>query len=339
LETNSPPPEIIPYSFRSFDRQWIFADGRLLDRASPDLWYAGSDQQIYLTSLLTDVLGEGPSAIATNLLPDLHHFRGSFGGAHVIPLWRNRSATSANVVKGLLTKLSEAYGQPVAPEAFFAYAYAVLFTPQYVQRFWDELTIPGPRLPITKDVDVFVRGVELGQRLLYLHTYGERFAPAGSKKGKVPAGKARCKTGTPAAPEQYPNAYSYDAGAQELHVGSGVFNHVRPEVWEFSVSGLEVLKSWLGYRMKERSGRKSSPLDEIRPEKWTFDNELLDLLWVLDGTIDLLPEVNRLLDEVLQSDLFAADEFPEPTKVERDRSPEFTLFDFGNLTVEEDQSD
>ena len=83
-------------------------------------------------------------------------------------------------------------------------------------------------------------------------------------------------------------------------MGEGVFNNVRPEVWNFSVSGLQVVKSWLAYRMKDRGGKKSSPLDEIRPETWTFDNELLDLLWVLDNTIDLLPEVNQNFERRLE---------------------------------------
>lgn len=52
---------------------------------------------------------------------------------------------------------------------------------------------------------------------------------------------------------------------------------MRPEVWEFSVSGFKVLQSWLAYRMQKGAGKKSSPLDKIRPAAWRFDEELLDL--------------------------------------------------------------
>jgi hypothetical protein len=41
--------------------------------------------------------------------------------------------------------------------------------------------------------------------------------------------------------------------------------------------------------MNKRSGKKSSPLDDIRPASWSFDGELLELLWVLDATVDRLP--------------------------------------------------
>jgi hypothetical protein len=52
-------------------------------------------------------------------------------------------------------------------------------------------------------------------------------------------------------------------------VGNSRFGPVTPEVWEFEVSGLKVVQSWLGYRMKKRARKKSSLLDDIRPERWT----------------------------------------------------------------------
>ncbi len=79
---------------------------------------------------------------------------------------------------------------------------------------------------------------------------------------------------------------------------------MRREVWSFSLSGFEVVKSWLAYRLRDRSGKKSSPLDDIRPERWTFDGELLNLLWVLDHTVDLQPPLAALLEKVLAGELF-----------------------------------
>lgn len=74
--------------------------------------------------------------------------------------------------------------------------------------------------------------------------------------------------------------------APTLSSFNSVFAPVRREVRGFSLSGFEVVKSWLAYRMRDRSGKKSSPLDDIRPERWIFDGELLNLLWVLDHTFD-----------------------------------------------------
>ena len=191
--------------------------------------------------------------------------------------------------------LAQAYGQPVTAEDLFAYCYAVLASPDYVHRFWDELTIPGPRLPITRDAALFARVADLGRRLLWLHTYGERLVPPGHKPGRIPPGKAKCLKGTPAAPEKYPEKFSYDLAGRQLHVGEGVFGPVRPEVWEFSVSGFQVVQHWLAHRMKKGAGKKSSPLDKIRPAAWQFDEELLDLLWVLEHTVDLWPSLAKAL--------------------------------------------
>jgi hypothetical protein len=327
LKLGDPAPEQVRYAYRSFDRQWALLDIRLCDRPRPNLLKAHSDRQIYLTSLLTDVLGEGPAAVATGLIPDLHHFRGSFGGAHVIPLWRDAEAKEPNVTIGTLKALARAYGQPVTAADLFAYAYAVLASPDYVRRFWDELTIPGPRLPITKDAALFARTAGLGRRLLWLHTYGERLVPPGEKPGRIPPGQARCLKGTPAAPEKYPEKFSYDLAGQQLRVGEGVFGPVRPEVWEFAVSGFQVVQSWLAYRMKKGTGKKSSPLDKIRPERWHFDEELLDLLWVLEGTVDLWPSFAKALNDILAGDLFTASDFPEPRPEERSAKGHLPLLD------------
>ena len=90
-----------------------------------------------------------------------------------------------------------------------------------------------------------------------------------------------------------------------------------PDVWDYSVSGLQVVKSWLGRRKLNRSGRKSSPLDEIRPEHWEFTEELLELLWVLEATLARQPEGAALLHEVCSSRLFTQDELPTPNSEER----------------------
>ena len=89
--------------------------------------------------------------------------------------------------------------------------------------------------------------------------------------------------------------------------------------------------------MKERSGKKSSELDDIRPDSWTFDDELLDLLWLLDNTIDLLPEVNENFEHILQSDLFKAEDFPKPTVAEKHSKTTLSLFDFAESESEPEE--
>ena len=307
-------PAIARYSYRSFDRQWVIADSRVGDFLRPELWRSHGQRQVYMTSLLTEILGPGPAAMATSETPDLHHFRGSFGGKDVIPLWRDAKATRPNIARGLIEALLSAHGTPVSAQQLFTYAYGILAQPDYVERFWDELEMPPPRLPITKDAKLFRRVAEHGRRLLYLHTYGDRF---GGRKddGTVPQGRALCTRAV--SLDRYPGDHFYDPKMQVLRVGDGEFSPVSLAVWNHSVSGLQVVKSWLDRRKLDRSGRKSSSLDEIRPERWEFTEELLELLWVLEATLKLQRRGAALLQEVCASPLFTVDELPTPSDEER----------------------
>ena len=290
LSKKAPLPDIMRYAYRSFDRQHIFADARLIDRPGPLLWATHGDHQVYVTSLLTEVLGKGPALTACADIPDLHHFSGR-GAKDVIPLYRDAAGQEPNVLPGLLDLLGETYGCEVSPEDFLAYVYGVLAQPAFTERFYEELETRELRVPLTKDPKLFERAAKIGRYLLWLHTYGQRFTGRGRPKGRIPRGKARCTKPVSERPKDYPDHFEYDPESKRLIVGTGVFEPVKPEVYEFEVSGLKVVQSWLGYRMKSGQGKKSSPLDDIRPKHWTaqFTTELLELLWVLEKTIATYP--------------------------------------------------
>lgn len=270
-----------------------------------------------MTSMIEGVLGLGPAAIVCSHIPDLHHFSGR-GGKDVIPLWRDAEATQPNVTHDLLATLERELGT-VTPEDLLCYVYALLASPAYVERFSEELTVPGPRIPITRNPKLFGDAVALGRKLIHLHTFGERFVPSGQRRGVVPPGSARCLRGIPTAADNYPEEFSYEPAQQLLRVGAGEFRPVPEAVWKFSVSGLHVLQSWLNYRLKEGAGRKSSPLDRIRPPQWTatLTQELLELIWILESTVALFPQAEELSTAVFDHPTFRAEDLPEPTADER----------------------
>ena len=136
--------------------------------------------------------------------------------------------------------------------------------------------------------------------------------PEGKPRGQIPPGAARCTVAVPGDADGYPEKFAYNDETATLHVGAGEFAPVAPELFAFEVSGLKVVQSWLKYRMKKGAGKKSSPLDDIRPTRWTsqFTTELLELLWVLEATLAAYPEQAQLLQQVIASDCFHADELP-----------------------------
>jgi hypothetical protein len=317
LSPSAPPLEIVRYGFRSFDRQFAIADNRIGGRLNPALWSVHGDRQVYLASLLTKVLGLGPAATVSALVPDLDFFCNR-GAKDIIPLWRDAGATQPNLTGGLLEALHSYLGN-INAEDLFAYCYALLATPAYVETFSEELVVPGPRVPITKNQDLFQRAVRLGRKLLWLHTYGERFVPAGHRSGEVPQGRARCRRAISERPNRYPEEFSYTESTEQLQVGEGQFSPVQKAVWDFSVSGLQIVRSWLSYRMRHGAGRSSSLLDESRPERWTaqISEELLELLWVLEATIGISDELKEALEAIVADQTFQAEELPQPTAAQR----------------------
>ena len=306
-------PKFATYGYRSFDRQFIVADPRFLDRASA-AWSVLGPRQLYMITLTSTKLGSGPVLTASPYVPDLDHFRGSYGAKNVMPLFRDKAGKVPNVPKGLLKVISASAKQDVTVEDLAAYVHGLLGTGAFSQRFAEELAEgAGPvRVPLTADPALFWRAVAIGRDLLWWHTWGERFVPDGSSP-ELPPGKT--KELTPVS--GYPDAFAYDPSSQTLTVGSGTFGPVSESVWMFDVSGLKALQSWLGYRMSVRKGKKSSPLDDVRPSRWTFSDELLRLISMLQHTVDMTPAASDLLKDIVAGPWIAFEDLPTPTDAER----------------------
>ena len=85
----------------------------------------------------------------------------------------------------------------------------------------------------------------------------------------------------------------------------------------FNVSGMNVVSSWLGYRMKSPSGKSASPLDRIQADTWELDLELLELLWQIEYFIEAETRTKPLLNEVLRGKLVPVKKFQVPTVLEQ----------------------
>lgn len=302
----------VRYGFRSFDRMWCLPDARLCHRMRSPLWQSDGPNQVFLTTQTstTNVLGAGPAVTITADIPDLHHFAGK-GEKDTLPLWRNASATEANVNHALLDVLEQSYGEAVAPEDLLSYIVGLLGTTAYTERFYSDLGESSARVPITKSLSVFCDVAALGRTIVAVETYGSRFAEA------VPAGFVGTATIEKSPSDgDYPEEFSYDPRSNTLTIGDGVVSGVSSEVWGFGVSGLRVVSSWLGYRMAVKSGL-AGPLDEIQPAKWSFDSELIEVLWAVEYVSGASGTAVGLLDQVISGDVFTDSELPSPTVAEQ----------------------
>lgn len=301
----------VRYGFRTFDRQWIIPDGRLINQPNPTLWKNYSSKQIYITGLEAHSPSSGCAISFCSLVPDLDHYHGR--GGRVYPLWADARARQPNVRAEALELLAMSYGAPVSPEDVFAYLAAVMAHPAFTARFAGDLVRPGLRVPLTADADLFQRAAALGREIIWLHCYGERFADAaaGRPRGAPRLPRAQAPTiptegAIPPAPEPLPEEMSYDAGERRLRIGKGFIENVTPAMWAYEISGKQVLRQWFSYRRRDRSKpmigdrRPPSPLEKIQPEGWLaeYTTDLLDLLHVLGRAIALEPAQAALLGEI-----------------------------------------
>ncbi len=297
-------PDLVRTALRSFDRQWLIADSRVLDRPRPDLWASLQDGQIFLNQQSSHEIDSGPAVVATHLLPDTHHFNGR--GGRNLPLLHPDG--SPNIAPGLLRHIACSLGlERIRATDLAAYIVAVTGHAAFTERFVEELLTPGVRIPLTRKANLWSRAVLLGRELLWASTYGERCAdPAlGRTAGAVefPLGDGRQVRYLTPIGRRIPDALMYDPGTRTLYVGDGSFAPVPEAVWCYDVGGMKIVSKWFGYRKSKPTSKRTSPLDDIHAEEWPHEwtTELVQLLSVLRRITDLAAAQGELLTEILAS--------------------------------------
>ena len=307
----------VRYGFRSFDRQWIIPDARVINQPNPELWAVRSEKQIFLTALSRTSPSSGPAITVTGNIPDLDHYKGSFGG-RAFPLWRDSHGIESNVRPRLLDFLTNKYGTLVKPENMLAYLAALAAHPTFTARFQDDLSTPGLRIPLTADRKLFAEAAALGRTVVWLHTFGERMCDDDAGRPYGPPRLPAVRPHIPADGAIPPDAdtLAYDAAKQRLLIGTGFVECVPPAVWRYEVSGKQVLLQWFSYRKRDRARpiigdrRQPSPLGHIQPEHWLaeYTSELLNVLNVLGWLVELEPAQASLLEKVCAGPMVSAED-------------------------------
>lgn len=298
-----PCPEPTRVLHRAFDRQWLIPDIRLLDRAATDLWRAAGPDQLFIIEQHQQPLKSGPALLVSALVPDMHCFNNN--GGRVYPVWH--ADGSPNFAPGFLEHLANSYGLPtISVEDVVAYTAGVAAHPAFTSTFTDELNSPGVRIPWTADREVWNSVVEVGRRVIWAATFGERCVDPGAGR---PGGATRLRQSThpqvqyaaAVDPDSLPERLEFDAERQALIVGAGLFLGVDERMRQYDVGGRRVLDAWLAARSRQPHGRVGSPLDRLRPESWlpTWSIELAEILSVLRLLTAEEAGQAELLDRVL----------------------------------------
>ncbi|MBL3678905.1 hypothetical protein D3230_06295 [Leucobacter chromiireducens subsp. solipictus] len=319
LTAQSDAEPIIKVGFRAFDRQYLLADPRLIHRAREGLWEAALVQgQVFVFEQHVHSISGGPGLLFSGWIPDNHHFNNR--GGRSMPFLHPDG--TANLASGLVTALTSEFGEPVEPVDVLAYVAAVTAHPGFTLDFADELETPGIRVPLTKDYALWAEAVELGKDLLTAQTFG-RFDGSDIAYSQDDPRRVMIRDRV----KELPQGLSYDASAEEIIVGGGRFGPVSRKVFEYSVGGRNVLKSWVGYRSNEPAGKRTSPLDDLNPTVWEreWTKDLLEVLTVLSKLVALEEGQAKLLKKIVSTPVFTVTELEECgtawPKQDSDRKP------------------
>ncbi len=172
----------------------------------------------------------------------------------------------------------------VGPEAVFNYAYAVFHSPAYRARYAEFLRTDFPRLPLTRDFELFSKLVGLGGHLVDLHARGKGDGESIGFpiKGEDVISEVRWEKVEEASRPLPSNKKGQDAPSTltgRVWINDQqYFDNVPQEAWEFPIGGYLPAQRWL----KDRKGRQLH-----------FD-ELVD--W--PRIVNALHETGRLMREI-----------------------------------------
>nr|WP_272920967.1 type ISP restriction/modification enzyme [Streptomyces sp. SID2888] len=247
-------------------------------------------------------------------MPDVHHFKGTEGG-RVAPLYRHPHQSEPNVTPGLLQLLTRTHGGTVTAEDLFAYIAGIAGHSGYPRRFAATPAHRGARIPLTRDPALWAEVVEVGRRTVWIHTYGQRFgseqrdSTPGAAPRLPPAEQPECVAAI-GENHELPDRISYDAPTRTVSVGTGRIRRVSPEVWDYRIGGVQVIRKWFSFRKRRPDVERQTPLNDILPvtwpSRWTVD--LLDLINALGLLVVLEPRQARLLDAVSSGPLITTDD-------------------------------
>jgi hypothetical protein len=296
-------PEPARVAYRSFDRQWLIPDSRLIHRPSRDLWQVHSDRQVYVTEQHAHPIGNGPGLTFCAEMPDMHHFDAR--GGRVYPLFRDTVGREGNVAPRLIEFLNHQLDVDASPADLFAYIAGVIAHPGYTKLFTGELASSGIRVPVTREQDLWHEAKKIGEEVIWLHSYGRRYA--NNRPDGVPtlSGEQRPFVTSIISDrdDEMPESLFYDEVNLTLCVGTGTIAPVSREVWQYEVSGRRIIERWFSYRKKSPNVRRGSPLDDISPSQWSpqYTTELLELINVLGRCVALYPTQENLLGRIVSS--------------------------------------
>jgi len=200
-------------------------------------------------------------------------------GSNVFPLYLYpdddamiKEEKRPNLSKEFLTAIQEKLGYIPTPEKIFYYAYAIFHSPTYRQRYAEFLKIDFPRLPLTKNDQLFNNLATQGEQLVNLHLLkSDQFN--------------QLITTYEGEGDNQVSQVIYNDQLQRVYINpQKYFANIPKQIWEFKIGGYQVLEKWLKDRKK--GDRALSDEDIIHYQK---------IVIALQQTLKIMTEIDQLI--------------------------------------------
>ena len=154
------------------------------------------------------------------------------------------------------------------PKEILNYIYAILYSPTYRENYKEDLKYDYPRIPFTKDKNIFDRLQKLGEELIDLHLLK-----------KVPQSNA----GYPNKGEHKISYSKYNEVEKRLYINEKqYFENVKKEVYDYSIGGYKPIEKYI-------KAREILTLKDI--------SHLIKVIAVIERTIYLQEEIDKVWRE------------------------------------------
>jgi predicted helicase len=269
--------------YRPFDVREIYLHDSVVWRSRKEIMRHMMKENLGLITVRQVAEGVFNHAFVTNTMIESRITLSNKGIGFLFPLYlypdkgdmfsQEAQQRKPNLNPKLVETLAEVYGKEPTPEEIFYYIYSILYSNIYRSKYAEFLKIDFPRVPFTKDYELFNTIGEYGSKLVELHSLksAELNNPIAKFQG---SGDYQVKK------------LKYNEKGKRVYINDDqYFEGIEKEVWEYQIGGYQVLDKWL----KDRKGRKLS-LENIK--------HYCQIATALKETIEIQRDIDNIYPDI-----------------------------------------
>jgi len=281
--------------YRPFDKKWIFYHDSVVCRSLKRVMcHMFQNNMGLLTSRQMDKSLIEP-VFVTNSIIDAHSITSAVSISYIFPLYLYPNIPKDDLLNNIGSKekqpnikpeifhfLTESYTNEPAPEDIFYYIYAVLYSNIYRTEYAEFLKFDFPRVPFTKDNELFRMMGVLGKKLVNLHLLK-------SPDLDKPVAQFPVEGDNKIEKITYNEKYFF------VYINKNqYFKGITEEAWHYHIGGYQVCSKWLKDRKK-----RALYLDDIK--------HYCNIVTTIHKTIEIQRKIDSIYPEI-EKDIIEFDE-------------------------------